>query len=556
MPVPRTPLFVLVCLGGLAWPAAGAAGEGPQAADEGILKQAGLGSDGPALVEYFRKQTPTAAERARLTQLIKRLGDPSFRVREKASRDLVKAGRPALPYLRPAADGPDLETSRRARRCVAAVEARWGQAVPAAAARTLAHRRPPGALAALLAYLPQADPDLEDEFFAALADLGLRDGRADPLLVAALRDEQPVRRRAAALVVGRSADARQRERVRPLLSDADAATRLRAAQGLVAAKEREAVPALIGLLKDAPLEVAGVAEELLCRIAGEHAPPVSLIADEVSRRTCHAVWEGWWRRRGVRLDLDKLDLEQRWLGYTLICAWAGYEGGSGRVWETGREGKVRWQINGLKSPVDAQVLPGNRVLIAEQGAGRLTERDFQGKILWEYRVPDAGVVTCQRLPGGRTLIATHNRIFEIDAAGKEVRRYAWPTTPIYAAQKLPNGHVLSVDVSLTLTERDEAGKVYRAFKVDILGIGLVKAEVLPGGRVMIGHRTRLVELNARGEVVWESAAAPATVSTVHLPSGNILACSDQQRRVLELDRRGNVVREQKLAGSPVRVRYR
>ena len=51
--------------------------------------------------------------------------------------------------------------------------------------------------------------------------------------------------------------------------------------------------------------------------------------------------------------------------------------------EARAEGKTRWEITGVMNPMDAQVLPGNRVLIAEFGANRVTERNLKGEILWE-----------------------------------------------------------------------------------------------------------------------------------------------------------------------------
>src|SRR5438552_3641316 len=72
------------------------------AADEAVLHKAGLAADGPALLAFFRRQTLSAADQARLTATVQRLGDAAFVVREKASADLVSAGRSVLPLLRSA----------------------------------------------------------------------------------------------------------------------------------------------------------------------------------------------------------------------------------------------------------------------------------------------------------------------------------------------------------------------------------------------------------------------------------------------------------------------
>ena len=71
----------------------------------------------------------------------------------------------------------------------------------------------------LLAYLPAApDESAEEAAVAALGAVGLRDGKADDALVAALKDKAAARRAAAASVVGRGG-AGQRKAVAPLLED-------------------------------------------------------------------------------------------------------------------------------------------------------------------------------------------------------------------------------------------------------------------------------------------------------------------------------------------------
>ena len=66
----------------------------------------------------------------------------------------------------------------------------------------------------------------------ALLALGVRDGKLDPDFDAALRDAAPARRAAAALVLGRHCDAKQRAAVRRVLQgDLYLSVRLRAAEG-------------------------------------------------------------------------------------------------------------------------------------------------------------------------------------------------------------------------------------------------------------------------------------------------------------------------------------
>src|SRR5437868_983519 len=60
-------------------------------ADEATLRDAGLKADGPGLLAYLRKQTPSEEDNARLAETVRRLGDRSYAVREQASRELLSA---------------------------------------------------------------------------------------------------------------------------------------------------------------------------------------------------------------------------------------------------------------------------------------------------------------------------------------------------------------------------------------------------------------------------------------------------------------------------------
>ena len=103
-------------------PGAGAADkekpEDRSAAEEAVLKNAGLSSDGEALVKFFRTRSLTEADLNKLRDTIKLLGDDSFEVREKASADLVAAGRRAIPLLKEVVNHNDLEIARRAERAL------------------------------------------------------------------------------------------------------------------------------------------------------------------------------------------------------------------------------------------------------------------------------------------------------------------------------------------------------------------------------------------------------------------------------------------------------
>jgi hypothetical protein len=525
--------------------------------DEGILKDAGVGTSGSALLDFFRKRTLSADDDAKLTGLIRRLGDVSFAVREQATNDLIGLGRIARKHLQTALEDPDPEVVRRAERCLRYIEAGPGAMVPHAAARLLAVRKPEGAAAVILNYLPFADEEaLEDELVASLAAVANLDGKPDPALQAALRDKHAVCRAAAAEILGRSASAEQRGNVKALLADAEPRVRLRAAKGLLEGKDKDAVPALLKLLAGTPLPVAWSAEELLCRVAGEQAPQVSLSAGkDEERRKCVAAWTDWWDKQRSTLDLAKIDLEQRLLGLTLIVTLDGAT--RGKVWETGADGKARWEISDVQGPIDARVLPGNRVLIAEYYGRKVTERDFKGKVLWTFDVPNRPIAV-QRLSNGNTLIGTNIDIQEVTPDGKTVFSHrAVGGGSISSVQKLRNGNVVYVTYNGQLVELDTTGKQVREFKFSNTPQGLFSVDALPGGRFLIplSGANKVVEFDAAGKAVSEvSVPRPNTAS--RLPNGNLIVSSMNDNKVLEVDRTGKVVWEQKVDGRPFRVRRR
>src|SRR5207245_1532465 len=90
--------------------------------------------------------------------------------------------------------------------------------------------------------------------------------------------------------------------------------------------------------------------------------------------------------------------------------------------------------------LDAEVLPGNRLLVAEYYARRVTERNHKGEILWQKDI--TGPLVAQRLPNGNTFIATDEMVLEIDRADKEIFSFKMPSGErIMKAMKLPNGQI-------------------------------------------------------------------------------------------------------------------
>ena len=278
--------------------------------DEKLLKAAKINVDGPGLLDYFRQRTATAAQQDHMLALIHQLGDDSFAVRLKATNELAALGPAAVPYLRRHLNEPDEELKERAETLIAGapgLEERAAQT--AAAARLLRQRLPADAAGVLLAFAPDAETDdVEEEVLASLAVLSVHDGKVDAPVVAALKDKQAGRRGAAAVVLGRSGTADLRADLQKLLVDPDPRVRFRAAQGLLAGHDRAAVPALIALMKDGPMDLANRSHELLSTAFGVKARHEPFGEDPTVRLACVKAWTAWAPWVGKTAQLSDADL--------------------------------------------------------------------------------------------------------------------------------------------------------------------------------------------------------------------------------------------------------
>ena len=277
--------------------------------DEKLLKAAKIATEGPALLDYFRKRTITPKDREKINRLVRLLGDDSFKVREQASDDLLALGISALPQLRLALTNPDEEIRTRAREGIEAIQSKINPALTVAVIRVLCVKAVPETVKTLLEFLPDAESEaVTEEALTTLAVLGVKENKVDPLLVDALKDKQPTRRAAAALVLGRSGTTEQRKAVQALLTDPDVRVRFRAAQGLLAARERLAIPTFIALLSDAPPEVASRAEELLSCVAGARTLRMPISDNAQQNRAVRSAWEQWWTQN-AKIDLSRADVD-------------------------------------------------------------------------------------------------------------------------------------------------------------------------------------------------------------------------------------------------------
>jgi hypothetical protein len=521
--------------------------------DQELVKSAGLGVDGPSLLAFLKSRSLDESDVREIEALVRQLGDDDFEVRERASRQLIARGRAARPFLEKVLKNRDPEVARRASEALQLLEGDGDLQLQRAVLRLLAKTKPAGAVETILRFLPfEADQNVQEEGLSALVVLGTKDGLLHPALVDSLREREPVRRGAAAFVVGRSGDASLRQKVFPLLADADEDVRFRAIQGLLAARERRAVPPLIDFLKTGVTEKAYLAEDILIRLAGENSPVISAGKGSPEERArWHGEWSKWWTANGEKVDLARIDQAPSYLGYTLVCEMHG-----DRIWEVDRHGKVRWEMKGLAMPRDAQVLPGGRVLVAEVRNNMVTERDMTGKVLWQHNFGDPSYV--RRLPNGNTFLGNHDHAVEITPKGDKVFEYApTPRFLIHSMNRKPNGNLVCLSMQGLLLEVDRSGKELRRFQLDNNNRNWSGVEGLPGNRYLAVDliQGEILELDHAGKTLW-SCKVPGASYALRLPTGNTMVCSFDGRRVVHVDRAGKIVWEQKVDTSPWRAVWR
>lgn len=536
-----------------------------------VLKKAGISRTDTGLLTYLRQVCRNENDLLNLDQLIDNLGSRQFQIRTQAVERLVPLGFIALHKLQEAKKSPDREIATRAGQCIKRITRESHPSTRLAAVHLLLKRHPDGTAKVLLRYLPFVADDSTRE----LISFGLyrhtqQQGKVDSVWIDALKSKHVSRRALAALIVGRLGNPQQKKVIPDLLRDPEPVVRLRAAQGLLGAKEKAGIPTLIALLKDSPLEIAWQAEELLYYVAGDNAPEAMVGTGQVQRtEAAHKAWQQWWQREKDRVDLRSLDNGPRRPRLILLCGTVSKSGKKrGAVRLVGCMGPSRWDYESKALNIlSARLVQGNRLLLSEVerewvsgrgGSFRVTERTLQGKALWEIK-RTWEPTDVFRLNDGGTLVEMERLWFRISTQDPEPRSPFFDPDPRTQPQWHPQetrprgtGQVLCVlrrhySEWVWMVEQDiVTGKELNWCKFK----GKLKSqncslEIIDEERFLLSlQRTEeLIQAKMTGEILTR-INVPGLRGAVPMANGNFLVTTDKPvRRIFEMTPGGRKVWE-------------
>jgi hypothetical protein len=540
----------------------------PALSDKQALAAAGLKAEDPeGLLNYLRQRTLSDVDLSRIQAVIRRLGADDFEERLKAAREVESFGPAAIGPLRTAAESdPDYEVLYRAGECLKRMEMVPHADVAGAVVRELARSRPPGTAAALLAFLPLADNGtVVDAIRSTLTAVALRDGKADPALVAALADAAPVRRAAAAVALVQGGPATERIHIpdaypavlKAAAVEKDVETRFQMVHALLTvAREKAVVAGLIELLPDLPRGRLWQAEDYLIQLAGADAPKATFGRTRETLEKARDAWKAWWERSAAKTDLTAFSYTPRVAGKTVLVLMDFRFGNSGMILELGPDLKEQWKIGGLASPMDAQFLPDGTLAIAEHNSNRVTIRDTGGRVISARTIGGGpnrvfgNPQQVQVLENGNLLVVCRNVIIEFKKdKDEEVMRYVRNQYDITAARRLASGQTLVLFQNQANPQNpmhtmflDEKGKEIPDKRLKT-GMPYYQAHIdsPSADRVLITELNQVVEYDLKtGKPVWTKAVnQPRSVQ--RLPNGNTLLVDAGSNRLLEVTPDGEEV---------------
>jgi len=412
--------------------------------------------------------------------------------------------------------------------------------------RLIALVRPANAIEIILAYIPSCHDENIQEHLAELLGFYLVDQNtiAASLVVASTSSIEEIKT-FAGRVLAQSSNGEAQKICTTLLSDSSPRVRFEVARELIKNQNKAAIPVLIELLTKAPGEKAEAIDQILRAIAKDKSPE-----SKNDSKADSAAWNIWWQKEGGELVLTPKEKNQDTLKNFLVVESFNQEKKSGRVLLINPSGKILWEISNLSNPTDAILLPNNKILITEQGANRVTERDTKGNISWEKA--STNPFLCQRLSNGNIFIASRNKLIEVSRNGNEVFSFSYSNGTILAACKTRANQYALLDYNGAFLKLDSKGNEVSKSRIPFpTNFGINGGAITQNDRVLVSIPTvnKIMEFDFNGQPTWEATITMPGIPT-KLSTGNVVAPSLNGSKIVEIRMDGKIIYES--AANPFR----
>ena len=399
--------------------------------------------------------------------------------------------------------------------------------------------RPANAIEIILAYIPSCNDDNIQDLLGECLGLYLNDQNTPPpALIAASTSSIEEIRTFAGRVLAQSPNEIAQKTCTTLLSDSSVRVRFEVARESIKNQNKSAIPALIELMTKVPAEKVEAIDQTLRAIAKDKSPE-----SKNDSKVDAAAWNTWWQKEGTQLVLTPGLKNHEALKNFLVVESFNQEKKSGRVFLVTPSGKTLWEIANLSNPTDALLLPNNKILITEQGANRITERDTKGNISWEKSVTNP--FHSQRLLNGNIFIASRNKIVEVGRNGNEIFSFSYPNETILAACKTRTNEYALLSYNGVFLKLDSKGNEVSKSRIPFpTNFGINGGAITQNDRVLVSIPTlnKIMEFNFSGQSTWESTITMPGIPT-KLLNGNVVAPSLNGSKIVEIQMDGKIIYE-------------
>jgi outer membrane protein assembly factor BamB len=318
-----------------------------------------------------------------------------------------------------------------------------------------------------------------------------------------------------------------------LLNSDEPRVRYKVALAFAKLGDKRSIEPLVSSISSVSQWESSLLDHFLRKLLPTNPPPVGLPQPELQKE---------WAKRTTDSSIipeAQIAFNAKNMGKTLVVLLD-----AGRIIMLDSSNNILWKIDNLQFPLDAQILPDEKVLVAEHQGNKVTERNKKGEIIWEKKID--GPLAVQKLEDGSIFIASKTNIVFVDQKGKEISEFTPPNNePIMKANIASNGDICLVlstpQGNAKFVRFDKNKKPVATYDIDVRTSG-GKVDILPNGNSLITevYGNRVIEFNNEGKEVWKFECEQP-VAAVRLPNGNTLVTSMTQMKALEIDPKGKEI---------------